>query len=80
MWAAAAFAMAVHLTSWSTGFDRGDPDAGAAIGAIGLVSAALLFVGGGPVAFMLSRRRWTLLLPLLALVVWICGVGVAAIT
>lgn len=80
MWVAASFAVAVWLTSWSIGFDSGNPEAGDTIGVVALGVAAVLFVGGGPVAFVLSRRRWTLLLPVIGLAVWAVGIGVAAIT
>jgi hypothetical protein len=39
-----------------------------------------LFLGSGPVAFAIGRRRWLLAFPLAVVVIWAVGVAIAYAT
>lgn len=75
---AALIATAVWLTSPMVGFDSGDPNAGDQLGRVAFVAAIVLFLGTGPVAYLISRRRALLGLPLLVAATYAVAVGVAA--
>jgi hypothetical protein len=79
MWIASTLAVGVALTAPMAGFDEGD-DAGSSVGALALVAAVLLYLGSGPVAYLIARRRWLLTLPLLGLIAWGCGISIAYVT
>jgi hypothetical protein len=80
MWIAACFAVGVALTAPMAGFDNGDTDAGRPLELVAFTAAVLLFLGSGPVAWMISGRRWTVTVPLIGLILWGIGIGVAAVS
>ncbi len=80
MWLLATIAVAVYLTSWSAGFDSGEPGAGDLVGRVALVTAAVLFAGSAPVAYFVGRQKWLWSLPVLATAVGLGGVAIAGLT
>jgi hypothetical protein len=60
--------------------EPGDGSLALALAIVALLTAVGLFAGTGPVAYLISRRRWTLALPLILLGIWGLGIAVAAWT
>ena len=58
--------------------DRADTDGVVVL--IAAIAAVALFLGSGPVAFWIGRRRWLFGLPLLGLAAWGVGIVVAYVT
>ena len=60
----ACVAIGVYFVSGMAGFDGEDPTAGRLVGQAALVGAVALYLGTGPTAWVISRRRWTFATPI----------------
>jgi hypothetical protein len=77
MWVAAVVAVAVALVAPLMNDDGLRRSELRGVFAVASVAAIALFLGSGPVAYWIGRRRWLLALPLIGLVVWVMGIGIA---
>jgi hypothetical protein len=74
MWVAAALALGTALVvpmMWLDD-DRQQTES-RVVFALASIAAVALFLGSGPVAYWIARRRWLLALPLIGVAVW--GIG-----
>ena len=77
MWVAAMFAVGVALVTpmmYDDVMRRNEPKVAFAAAS---ATALVLFVGSGPVAYWIGRRRWLMALPLAGLCIWGLGAAVA---
>lgn len=63
-----------------SGFDGGDPTAGRLVGLAAAISAVALYLGTGPTAYLISRRRWTIATPIGIAALAAVAIVVASIT
>jgi hypothetical protein len=81
MWVAAALALGTALVVpilWLDD-DRQETES-RVVFALASIAAVALFLGSGPVAYWIARRRWLLALPLMGLAVWGIGIVIAYAT
>jgi fumarate reductase subunit D len=80
MWAAALVAVAIGLTAPLGVLDGADPRSGDTTFMVAVAVAVVLFLLSGPAACVVSRRRALLAAPAGLLLVWVAGIGLAAVT
>lgn len=76
MWVAAMFAVGVALVAPLMNDDGSRQSEPRVVFAVAWVAAIALFLGSGPVAYWIGRRRWLLALPLIGLLMWVMGIGI----
>jgi hypothetical protein len=80
MLVAVSFAVAVWLTAPLAAMDTGDLHTGEGQARVALALATVLFVGTGPVAYWIGRRRGLLAIPAIVAAVYGLGVVIASVT
>jgi hypothetical protein len=81
MWGMASLALAAALVSPMLAFDDGARrNESIIVFVLASLATVLLYLGSGPVAYWIARRRWLLALPLIGLAVWGIGVLIAYAT